>query len=91
MDAQFVFVPENWVAKLILNKLLSMCISLANELRAIQQHEQVKDEESFEEAIDRKLRENLTIQRVNAIAGDTKRLHEVYSTQLEQTDARVIK
>ena len=39
MDAQFIMVPQNWVTKLIIIKLLSMCISLANELKVI--HQQV--------------------------------------------------
>jgi hypothetical protein len=60
MDAQFIFVPENWVNKLILTKLLTLSISLANELK-LKQHLEVKENESFEEKIDRCFRENLPI------------------------------
>jgi hypothetical protein len=35
MDSKFVMVPKNWVTKLIIIKLLSLCISLANELKFI--------------------------------------------------------
>jgi hypothetical protein len=32
MDAQFMMVPRPWIHKLLIIKLLNLCISLAHEL-----------------------------------------------------------
>jgi hypothetical protein len=73
MDSQFVMVPKNWVTKLIIIKLINMCLSLANELKFITQEDFSKIEEeskqeyeqTFEDSLDKRLKEHQTIERVN--------------------------
>ena len=54
MDANFVVVPKNWVNKLIIMKLMNLCISLANEMRLIKvedfTHDQIEEEKGEEAA-----------------------------------------
>ena len=65
-----MMVPKTWVTKLILVKLLSLCLSLANELRLVKnadfsKEEEVKDEQekqvTYEENLERIIQEEKTI------------------------------
>ncbi|TNV87997.1 hypothetical protein FGO68_gene76 [Halteria grandinella] len=100
MDSQFIMVPKNWVTKLIIIKLLSLCISLANELRNIS-HEDYKEEEeeagaveeskhpqTFEKQLEKRLKEIQTIQRVNMLSLDTQKIQEKYAEAIERIDAK---
>ncbi len=47
MDAQFVMVPKTWIHKLLILKLLNLCVSLAHELNFLHSsnfHEEDEEE-----------------------------------------------
>lgn len=39
MDAQFLMIPKNWTTKLLIVRLLNICMSLAFEIRRLTYHE----------------------------------------------------
>lgn len=91
-------VPKNWVTKLIIIKLINMCLSLANELKFITQEDFSKIEEeskqeyeqTFEDSLDKRLKEHQTIERVNQLATLSKDIHEKYGEDLEKQDNRMM-
>lgn len=55
MDSQFLMIPKNWTTKLLIVKLLSICMSLAHELRSITKYEILGQNESGELSIEQQI------------------------------------
>ncbi len=79
--------------------MLNLTISLANELRLIQvksfkeekKGEVSQEDLSFEQSIEHKMKECQTINRVNMLYAESKRIHQPFVDNIENTDAAIIK
>jgi hypothetical protein len=82
-------VPKAWINKLLLIKLLSLSISLANELKLMQTTP--SEVCTFEDELDQTLNEMKTIQRVSQLSQLTRSNQDAYVEELERIEAKNFK
>lgn len=97
MDAQFLMVPKTWVHKLLIIKLLNLCVSLAHELNFLHSSiSHVEDDEEYKvdngmvDEIDKKFDQMKTTQKINQIAIESKALHESFVDDIERTEKKIM-
>jgi len=80
MDAQFLMVPKNWTTKLLVVRLLNLCMSLASELKQVVSAEVAGElEVTMEDQIRVKMKEVQVFGRLQRQAKVSHDLHQAYT------------
>ncbi|CDW72543.1 lupus brain antigen [Stylonychia lemnae] len=86
MDAKFLMVPKNWTVKLMVIKLLNLCLSLANELKSITNSVE-KVESAQDDVINSKIDDFVVeirqFSKVNYQSLISTKIHNTYASGIE--------